>query len=155
MKSLNYYQNLDYDIIIEKETLDGETWYISYCRELGRFSCYGTGETQQEAVTYFLEDKKEFIELLYNKGENIPEPYKKQKSEHLLSGAFMVRTSPQLHTKLMETAKEHHISLNKYVNQLFIEAMTRKHIESKLYESMNKKFDEIKQKLDLHRDFIS
>jgi len=66
-KDLKYYKALDYNIIIEKEVEDGESWFIAYANELGKFACYGRGETQTEALNSFIEEKNAFIEFLFSK----------------------------------------------------------------------------------------
>lgn len=48
--------------------------YVAYCNELGRGSCYGMGESPQEALLHFLRDQKKFVKLLKQIGKPIPEP---------------------------------------------------------------------------------
>ena len=72
-KDLNYYRNLNYTIHIEEEIYFDETWFIAYCDELGRGSCYGTGTTQQEALLKFLKEKDNFIQYLFKNNKPIPE----------------------------------------------------------------------------------
>ena len=74
MKSLEFYKSLEYDIIIKREELDGEKWYVAYCNEFGISACHGIGDTREEAVNSYLEEKDAFLELLYSRGEAIPEP---------------------------------------------------------------------------------
>lgn len=145
-KDLKYYKNLDYDIKIEKESYEGEHWYIAYCDELGRGSCYGTGSTQQEALTNFFKDKNEFIELLYDEKKPILEPRPKEESEPVLSGTFNVRTSPQIHGLLSQQAKERGISLNLYVNQILATASAFHEARKYFNEVCNR----IEDKIDAH-----
>lgn len=56
-KDLKYYQSLEYNVIIKKEELDGEKWYVAYCNELGVNACHGIGATQEEALKSFIEEK--------------------------------------------------------------------------------------------------
>ena len=145
-KNLLYYTRLNYEIHIEQETDENETWFIAYCDELGRGSCYGTGVDPQEALKNFLKDKNEFIELLVDEKKPIPEPRSREEFESMLSGTFNVRTSPQIHGLLSQQAKGKGISLNLYVNQLLA-------IGSALHEA-KKYFDEkcnrIEDKIDAH-----
>ena len=115
MKTLEYYKSLDYDIIVRKETMDGNTWFSAYCKEFGIEACHGIGDTREEAINSFLEEKDAFIEFLYSRNEPIPECLP---SDNTLSGTFSVRTSPWLHTLIAEQAKKNDVSINSYINQI-------------------------------------
>ncbi len=143
-KDLKYYKNLEYNIIIEKQELDGEIWFIAYANELGKYACYGRGENQVEALNNFLKVKEEFIEYLFNEGFDIPEPVKEETEK--FSGVFNVRTSPVIHANLVYQAKKMDISLNLYINQILAAAVEKKKIEN---EVMNK-LTEIYSKLETH-----
>ena len=143
-KDLKYYKDLTYNIIVEKQEMDGESWFIAFANELGKFACYGRGETQIEALNSFMEEKDSFIEYLYNEGKEIPEPRCNEPEK--FSGFFNVRTSPIIHANLVHQAKELDISLNLYINQILAAA-----IESNRFENviMNK-LGEICGKIDFH-----
>jgi predicted HicB family RNase H-like nuclease len=143
-KDLKYYKDLTYNIIVEKQEMDGESWFIAFANELGKFACYGRGETQIEALNSFMEEKDAFIRYLYNEGKEIPEP--KCCEAEKFSGFFNVRTSPIIHANLVHQAKELDISLNLYINQILAAA-----IESNRFENaiMNK-LGEICGKIDYH-----
>jgi predicted HicB family RNase H-like nuclease len=143
-KDLQYYKGLAYNIVVEKQEMDGETWFIAFTNELGKFACYGRGETQIEALNSFMEEKEAFIEYLFNKGETIPEP--KIEDEEKFSGFFNVRTSSIIHAKLVHQAKELDISLNLYVNQILAASVESNRIENII---MNK-LGEICGKIDFH-----
>jgi len=113
-KNLDYYKSLDYTTIVKKESLDGESWYVAYCNEFGLNACHGIGSTSQEALESFQEEKDIFIEQLFERGETIPEPITIDES---FSGTFTVRTSPQVHARLMQAARANNVSLNAYINQ--------------------------------------
>jgi len=74
MRGVKYFKSLNYDVIIRRRDLDGEQWYEAYCEELGRYSCYGIGDTQEEALKSFMAEKDSFIEQLYESNEVIPLP---------------------------------------------------------------------------------
>jgi predicted RNase H-like HicB family nuclease len=143
-KNLAYYKEVEYNIIIQRQESDGESWFIAYTEELGKFACYGRGETKVEALSSFLEEKDVFIEYLFNEGLDIPEP----KSEEIekYSGFFNVRTSPQLHANLIAQAKEQKVSLNLYVNQIIAAALDSKKNENAILN----KLAELSGKLDNH-----
>jgi predicted RNase H-like HicB family nuclease len=116
MKNLEYYKNLEYKIIVEPQNFEGETYYNCYSEELGKYSCFGQGETIEEAVKNFYNEKDFFIESLYTNNLSIPEPELPQ--EGLLSGVFNLRMDPTTHTLLALQARKNKLSLNQYVNKL-------------------------------------
>jgi len=143
-KDLNYYKALEYSIVIEKQELDGEHWFIAFTNELGKFACYGRGESQSEALNSFLDEKDVFIEYLFDEGKNIPEPRVDEVEKY--SGFFNVRTSLVIHANLVRQAKEMEISLNLYINQILATAVERKKNEN----SVLNKLTELCGKLDAH-----
>ena len=116
-KELDYYKNLEYRIITEPVIDEFGKEYMSYCKELGKYSCYGTGRTQSEAVNNFINDKDEFIEYLYDNNKPIPEPVI-QPDEPLPNGVITLRTTPVMHAQLILQSKENGVSLNQYLNQM-------------------------------------
>ncbi len=144
IKDLKYFKSLDYNIIIEKKKEKGEHWYVAYTNEFGKFACYGQGDTASDAITGFYEEKDIFIEYLFNVGENIPEPATSESEKY--SGVFNVRTSPVIHAKLVQQAKEMDISLNLYLNQILSSAVDQHKVENQI---MNK-LSELCGQLDKH-----
>ena len=136
MKSLEFYKSLEYDIVIKREELDGEKWYVAYCNELGMAACHGIGDTREEAVNSYLEEKDAFLELLYSRGEAIPEP---SPADNSYSGIFSVRTSPWLHSLIANQAKKNDVSINSYLNQILAYCVGQ--------EAMCERFDEYCQRL--------
>lgn len=143
-KSLEYYKKLEYAILIEKQEIDGESWFIAYANELGKYACYGRGENQTEALTSFLEEKDGFIEYLFNEGKTIPEPSSAESEKY--SGIFNVRTSPSIHANLVYQAKNLDVSLNLYINQILSAAVEKMNIENSVMD----KLTELCGKLDAH-----
>ena len=148
-KDLQYYKALDYNIIIEKQEMDNESWFIAYTNELGKFSCYGQGITQIEALKDFHKEKDDFIEYLFNESKIIPEP--KKEESYNFSGIFNVRTSSIIHANLVNQAKDLNISLNLYLNQILASAVERKTVEC---EIMNK-LSEITSQLSSHHHEVT
>jgi len=136
MKSndLNYYKQLNYSIVIENQTVDDETWFIAYCKEFGKFACYGRGDSQVEALHSFVEEKNAFLEYLFNESMSIPEPINEDSGK--FSGIFNVRTSPILHASLVSQAKDMNISLNLYLNQIIAAAVERRALEDKIMDKL-------------------
>lgn len=120
---LNYYMSLDYPIIVEKQKEGEESWYIAYTSAFGKYACYGQGDTATEAIERFYQEKDIFIAFLFNEGENIPEP---SPVSDKFSGVFNIRTSPVIHAKMVEQAKEMGISLNLYLNQILSAAVEQR-----------------------------
>lgn len=136
-KNLEYYLGLKYDTIIHQEEFEGAVYYTVYCKELGKFSCYGTGSTIEEALQSFEETKKEFITYLYEEGSEIPEPSNIGKLIEDFSGVFNIRTSPVIHANLVYQAEEFGISMNLYVNQILSGVVEKRALESKTIEMLS------------------
>ena len=147
-RDLNYYKNLPYKIILEREELDEETWFIAYAQELGKYACYGQGDTPEEALKSFKEEKEAFIEYLYIEKKNIPEP---DNTLEKFSGTFTVRTSPVIHANLVSQAQKMNISLNLYLNQILSAAVERKDFENQVFN----KISELSAKFDAHHSAVT
>jgi antitoxin HicB len=145
-KNLKYYQRLYYNIIVSRDTIDNDTVFIAYSKELGKFSCYGIGETEQEAIKTFLEEKDAFIEFLFKEGKVIPEPNQDVNDLDQYSGVFNIRTSSLLHYKLVQHAKDQGLSMNMYINQLLAVAIGERNSQSIVLDRLN----EICTKIDNH-----
>lgn len=143
-KNLKYFKDLEYKILIDSSIEDGAKSYIAYSNELGKYACYGIGNTQVEAISSFLKEKDEFIEYLFNTGETINEP--KPEDSERYSGFFNVRTSSVIHANLVLQAKELDISLNLYLNQILAGAAEKKVSENIILD----KIGELCGKLDAH-----
>lgn len=115
-KNLQYYKSINYNIIVKREELDGNVWFVAYCSEFGINACHGIGSTEAEAIDSFKFEKDLFIEYLYNENCEIPEPENDDLNN--FSGVFTVRTSPWLHYKLVNQSKIQGVSVNSYVNQI-------------------------------------
>lgn len=138
MRSLEFYKSLEYDIVIKREELDGEKWYVAYCNELGMAACHGIGDTREEAVNSYLKEKDAFLELLYSRNEVIPEP---SPADNTFSGTFSVRTSPWLHSLIANQAKKNDVSINSYLNQILAYCVGQ--------DTMCEKFDNYSQRLTI------
>jgi predicted HicB family RNase H-like nuclease len=135
MKDLNYYKSLDYNIIIEKKKEKEEIWYIAYTNEFGKYACYGQGDTAQEAIESFYEERDIFVEYLFKEGANIPEPTTTESEK--FSGVFNVRTSSIIHAKLVQQSKDMDISLNLYLNQILSGAVERRKDEIQIMNKLS------------------
>ena len=144
MKNLEYYKNLDYRIIIEKQSFENEIYYICFSEELGKYSCFGQGDSIEEAIENYKIEKDIFIESMYEDNLKIPLP--ETTSVDLLSGVFNVRTDPTTHTKLAHQAKKNNLSLNQYVNKL----LDKNSIIDSYVELLIPKFDEMKNLIVTH-----
>lgn len=133
-KDLQYYKSLEYNIIIQREELDGDVWYIAYCNELGLNACHGIGDDKVSALQSFLEEKDAFIEMLYEKGEAIPEV---SKEEVDYKGTFSVRTSSWIHSTLVQQAKINGVSLNSYINQILAFGVGGQFVSARCEQKIN------------------
>ena len=132
-KNLNYYLNLDYDVIISRHESEDLVSYKAYSRELDPYVFYGVGDTKQEALLSFEETKAELFELYLDEGRPIPEPTREDDS--LPSGQFVLRIDPAVHLRLRNLAKEAKKSLNSYVDQVLVAHVTGEDL-TKTFEPM-------------------
>ena len=146
---LEYYLCQNYRTIVQKESLEDESWYIAYCTEFGKYACYGQGDTPEEAISSFNVEKEVFVELLYDNGKPIPLPIKEEEVNNC-SGIFNVRTTPEIHSLLLFQAEKFGISLNKYVNTII--SHNTGLANSSIF--VNERLEAIERKLDTHHLFV-
>ncbi len=111
-KNLEYYMNLPYKIIIQKDPYEG---FYSEVEILD--GCISQGDTYDEAYNNILEAMEGWVEVAIESGINIPEPVANLE----YSGKFMLRLPKTLHKKLAIRAKLENISLNQYAVYLLSE----------------------------------
>jgi len=87
---------------------DGE--YVATCAEFPSLSWLDPDEV--EAIRGIRTVVAETVEDLRASGEPIPEPI----ADRVFSGKFQVRTTPEVHRRLVLEAAEVSVSLNRYVN---------------------------------------
>lgn len=117
-KDINYYMNLPYKILIQKDPSGG---FVARVEELE--GCLTQGETYQEASGNIIEAMELWIEASLEKGMDIPEP----KPESAYSGKFMLRLPKSLHKRLAENAVKENVSLNQYAVHLLSERNSARH----------------------------
>ena len=104
-RSLEYYEKLPYNIIVEQwDDGDGPYW-VARVAELPH--CLIHGDTPEEAVKEIEEVKRDWIKSNLERGLKIPEPI-----SHKYSGQISLRIPPSLHRLLSDTATVEDISLN-------------------------------------------
>ena len=121
-KNAEYYLSLVYDLVLRKVNADGEGMYMVYTRELDKDVFYGVGTTIDEAIDSFNSVKEELFVDFVDRGLHIPEP--QVDDEELHSGNFIVRTSPNVHAKLVAQARTQKQSLNALINSLLVQYTT-------------------------------
>lgn len=108
-KSLEYYMQLPYTIIIRKgEDNDGSICYEASLLELPH--CLGVGKTPSEAIEELELHKRMKLQAHLEEGLPIPEP----QTEY--SGNINIRVDPELHARLAQEAAGYAMSLNKYTS---------------------------------------
>ena len=113
-KSLHYYLDLNYPIIIYEE----DSGYTAEIRELP--GCLTQGETLQEVKENIRDARELWIETAYENGDNIPLPV----TEISYSGKTLLRMPRSLHQRLAENAEIDGVSLNQYIVFLLSEQNT-------------------------------
>jgi predicted RNase H-like HicB family nuclease len=147
MYNLDYYKSLSYRVIVEKDSFEGDTWYVAYSEELGKMACYGQGNTPEEAIKDYFDVKDDFIEMLFNLGEKIPEP-DPNIDYGGCNGHIAFRTSPQTHALLLRTAKQQKCSLNLYLNNAVLSGF-----QNLQFGQIFNKLAVIETKLDKHHRY--
>lgn len=121
-KNLEYYINLEYDLIVRRIKDEIEVVYKAITRELNPDVFYGVGTSVQAAVEELENAKVDMFSYYLENGIPIAEP--QPQSEDLPSGNFVIRTTPLTHKKLIELAKANRQSLNATVNKILSEYVT-------------------------------
>ena len=85
--------------------------FVGTCMEFPSLSWLDKSRTK--ALNGIVRLVGEIVRDLEATGEHIPEPLSVRK----YSGKFQLRTSPQMHARLVRGAAEHGLSLNSFVNQ--------------------------------------
>ena len=86
--------------------------YIGQCAEFPSWSWLA--DSQLSALTGIINVVKDVLADMQAEGEEIPVPL----SERAFSGKFVIRTTPEVHRRLVIQAAEAGVSLNRYVNTL-------------------------------------
>ncbi|MFC4127306.1 type II toxin-antitoxin system HicB family antitoxin [Nocardia rhizosphaerae] len=85
--------------------------FVALCAEFPSMSWLAP--TQEQAIEGLREMVAETVKDMAVNGEQVPAPL----SEQSYSGRFLVRTSSELHARLVREAKELKVSLNQLINQ--------------------------------------
>lgn len=73
------------------------------------------GETVKDIEENFKEAVDDYIEMCKQVGEKPQKPF---------SGKFMIRLEPELHARLMVQASKKNKSLNQYINEIILRAVS-------------------------------
>lgn len=112
-KSLEYYLNLKYPVLLVPEPEGGFTALIPDLE-----GCVSVGDTPEEALANVEEARQLWLETAYEHGDPIPLP----STEREYSGRILVRMPKSLHRRLDEEASAEGVSLNQYIVSLLSEA---------------------------------
>lgn len=133
-RDASYYLNLHYDYIITKVQNEGGDSYKAFTNELDSLTFYGVGDTPEEAIKSLDQTKRDLFPYYLEHGFEIPEP--ERHTEEMPSGKFVVRTSPKLHYRLINLAKQNNQSLNQYVNFIFSNYSSFELIKTKVFSDL-------------------
>lgn len=90
---------------------DEDQEYVGTCLEFPSLSWLD--EDRSKALDGIVRVVDSVLKDMLQAGETVPEPL----SVRRYSGNFMLRTSPQLHARLVREAAEHGLSLNAFANE--------------------------------------
>jgi len=114
IKSVAYYMDLPYSIILRKDT-SGD--FFAQIEELP--GCLAHGDTETEALINVREAQQLWIEDCLESGQPVPEP---EPEEELPSGKWLQRVPRTLHQRLTRLAKKEGVSLNQLVTSILATA---------------------------------
>jgi antitoxin HicB len=106
-KSIKYYMDLPYSIVIKKMNDESGQYYYAQVAELD--GCQSHGSTEAEALSNIREALKGYLETKLEFGDPIPEP------KQNFSGRIVLRMPKTLHQQLAEQAELEGVSLNQYM----------------------------------------
>jgi len=122
-ESLEYYLGLQYPVRLIAEREGGYTALVPDLE-----GCMTQGETLEEAAAMAEDARRGWIEVEYERGNDIPLP--SYAEEH--SGKFNVRIPRSLHRSLAIAAEDEGISLNQYVVMLLARGDAQARMERRL-----------------------
>ena len=134
-KNLEYYLNLNFEVIIRTVTKYDKIFYEATIKELDKLTFYGVGKTPQKAINELKSVKEEMFKYYFDNGIEIPEPG--INLSELPSGKFVLRLSPFTHLKLINESKNNNQSLNSYVNLIIENYLARSHFINELNECLS------------------
>ncbi|MBS9778703.1 MAG: type II toxin-antitoxin system HicB family antitoxin [Campylobacteraceae bacterium] len=76
IKNIQYYQNIDYDILVSKLSKEDGGGYFAYYKDIP--SVMGDGETEQEAIEDVKNAFRCFLKVSLQNQDPIPEPFSLQ-----------------------------------------------------------------------------
>ena len=130
MKTLKYYLNLPYKILIEPIKEEEGGGFLARLPQFG-MSITGDGETAEEAIEMLEEYKKIAFERFFSEGKQIPEP-EDELSLDDYSGKILLRVPKELHQSIAEQARINNVSQNQYLNYLITAGISAKAIEERI-----------------------
>jgi predicted RNase H-like HicB family nuclease len=100
-----------YSIVIRKETIDGEVFYVGRVAEFPNISAFEA--TYDEAHSLVLDAIGGLYSIAEKKGETLPDPYPPMPDE--CSGRVTLRLPKTLHARVVRYADRDDVSLNTYL----------------------------------------
>ena len=105
---LEYYNELPYNIILEKWDEGEGPYWVARIAELPH--CMIHGDTPEQAVAEIDDVKRDWIKSNLERGLKIPEPV-----SHKYSGQIRLRIPPSLHKLLSDRARVEDVSMNQFM----------------------------------------
>ena len=124
MKTVDELMSLNYDMVIQRVTDEGEEYFSVSYPELSGLVIYA--DTIDEGIKELEEAKLEWFYAALESDVEIPEP----KKSVTASGRVTLRLPKSLHSEIKERAKIEDISLNSYLNYLISTGLRVKDIEN-------------------------
>lgn len=132
MKTVDYYMNLNYSVVVDNFEEDGEKYVRLTIPILPGLEAYG--ESTEEAFSDLEGAKREWFSQSLDDGLDIAEPGLIEET----SGRMTLRMPKSLHKSLTIRAEEEGISLNSYVVNLIQKKETFAETAGKLLSALSK-----------------
>ncbi len=131
-RSIEYYMQLPYSILIHEIEDDGEKYWIAEIPELP--GCKSHGSTVDEAVGSVNDAKRDWILDSLEESEEVPEPIVREG----FSGKTLLRMSRTLHRALSLLAESEQVSLNQLIVTMLAKQVGRLGIVNRVEEKLDK-----------------
>jgi antitoxin HicB len=142
-RSIDYYMQLAYSVLLHKIEDDGEKYWIAEVVELP--GCKSHGSTVSEAVKNVEEAKRDWIMDGLKRGEEIPLPIERER----FKGKTLLRMPRSLHRALALIAQAESVSLNQLIVNILAKQVGQFNVSSRVEDKVDELRDLMSSQLKL------
>ncbi len=137
-QELERYMALTYRTVIEPFPEEEGGGFEAHIPTLGRSTCVGVGDTEEEALESVKECKRSLFIMWLNEGLPIPLPENEDTFTDEYGGKILLRTSREMHEHLVRTAEKQGVSLNAYLNQVISRGLSLSSFEQQIDKAVRR-----------------